>query len=101
MGFCVGIVPPTFYAPRNVCCVSFTSLFACRYLHITLCSSLVTMEQLPRLLGRMLNEEEFLAPGGLRSLSKEHEKNPLEFTHGAFKATMKYEPAESEANIMG
>ena len=63
--------------------------------------SLVTMDQLPKILKRMLNEAEFLAPGGLRSLSKEHEAHPVEFQHGNFYAKLRYEPAESEANVMG
>lgn len=65
--------------------------------------SLVTREQLPRIMRRMLAEDEFLSPHGVRSLSKEHaqDRQPVSFTHGELSATLCYEPAESSSPIFG
>lgn len=63
--------------------------------------SLVTRPQLVRLLHRMLSEEQFLSPHGIRSLSREHEGQPFTFSHGGFSASLKYEPAESSAEMFG
>ncbi len=41
--------------------------------------SIVNKEKLTRILGYMLDENEFLAPFGIRSLSKVHLKNPFTF----------------------
>ncbi|MEJ0081103.1 MAG: hypothetical protein WDM78_09195 [Puia sp.] len=38
--------------------------------------SLIPRDRLVSLLERLLNEDEFLSPGGIRALSKFHEKNP-------------------------
>jgi hypothetical protein len=59
--------------------------------------SIVDRSQLERLLQRLWDESEFLSPGGIRSLSKFHEQHPFSF--GA--ATVRYEPAESDAKIKG
>ena len=39
--------------------------------------SLVGPDRLRRILARMLDEDEFLSPHGLRSLSKVHERHPV------------------------
>jgi hypothetical protein len=41
--------------------------------------SLVSPSQLPHILTRMLDEQQFLSPFGIRSLSKEHEASPYHF----------------------
>ena len=63
--------------------------------------ALVTPEQLPRLLARVLSEDEFLSPYGVRSLSKEHDAHPVEFQHGDFRSTLRYEPGESSSPLFG
>ncbi len=63
--------------------------------------SLVTRSQLPRLLTRMLSEDAFYSPYGIRSLSKEHEGTPFTFSHGGFHASLRYEAAESCAEMFG
>lgn len=63
--------------------------------------SLVSRAQLPRLLHRMLREDAFLSPHGIRSLSKEHEAVPFTFSHGGFHASLRYEAAESCAEMFG
>jgi hypothetical protein len=59
--------------------------------------SIVDRGQLERLLQRLWDESEFLSPGGIRSLSKFHEQHPFSFGT----ATVRYEPAESDAKIKG
>jgi hypothetical protein len=53
--------------------------------------------ELRRVLGRLLDEGEFLAPWGIRSLSKHHEGHPLVLGTDA----VRYEPAESDAKLKG
>lgn len=59
--------------------------------------SLMNLDQMKRLLEKVLDPEEFLSEYGLRSLSKYHEKNPLLFEGQA----VGYEPAESLEKIKG
>ena len=59
--------------------------------------SIVDRNQLSRLLQRVWDEQEFLSPGGLRSLSKFHEHHPFSFGSG----TVRYEPAEADVKIKG
>ncbi len=59
--------------------------------------SLMTLDQMKRLLQYAWNPDEFLSPFGLRSISKYHEKNPFYF-HGN---VVGYEPAESLEKIKG
>jgi len=54
-------------------------------------------EQLNRVLRLVFNEEEFLSPFGLRSLSRFHEAHPFRFGD----AEVRYEPAESDNKIKG
>jgi hypothetical protein len=63
--------------------------------------SMVTRAQLPRLLSRLLSEDEFLSPHGIRSMSKEHEAVPFTFAHAGFHASLRYEPAESASEMFG
>ncbi|XP_012945128.1 uncharacterized protein YMR196W [Aplysia californica] len=63
--------------------------------------SLVTRDQLIRILKYLLDEEEFLSPYGIRSLSKFHEKNPFVFSVGGETYTVKYDPGESNTNMFG
>jgi hypothetical protein len=59
--------------------------------------TIVDNNQLGRMLQRMWDESEFLAPYGIRSLSKAHEREPFWF-HGA---EVGYEPAEAVSKIKG
>jgi hypothetical protein len=59
--------------------------------------SIVDQQQLTRILQHLWSEEEFLSPGGIRSLSKQHGRDP--FTFGA--GTVRYEPGESDVKIKG
>ncbi len=59
--------------------------------------SLSSFQQMKSVLQYAFNPEEFLAPFGLRSLSKYHQNHPYDF-HGHHVA---YEPGESLERIMG
>ena len=59
--------------------------------------SIVDQQQLTRILQHVWNEEEFLSPGGIRSLSKCHDDHPFTFGPG----TVRYEPAEADSKIKG
>jgi hypothetical protein len=63
--------------------------------------SLVSREQLPRLLARMLSETEFLSPYGVRSLSRAHAQEPYELAVDGEVRRVSYEPAESRSGIFG
>ena len=58
-------------------------------------------ERLLRILRYVLDEEEFLSPFGIRSLSKYHEKNPFEFYAEGQELRVAYEPGESESAMFG
>ena len=49
----------------------------------------------------MLNEEEFLSEGGIRALSKYHEKNPYSITLDGKLYTIGYDPGDSTSNLFG
>ena len=57
--------------------------------------SMVGPDQLLRILSRMLDEEEFLSPYGLRALSRAHLDKPFTVTLGGIDFTVGYEPGES------
>jgi hypothetical protein len=63
--------------------------------------AVVPPEQLPRLLGRMLDEGEFLSPHGIRALSRHHRDHPLELTLDGQPFRVDYQPAESTTALFG
>ena len=58
-------------------------------------------ERLRRILGYMLDEDEFLSPYGLRSLSKVHDGRPYSLTVGGQTFGIEYQPAESRSGLFG
>lgn len=60
-----------------------------------------SVERLERLLRYMLDEEEFLSPFGIRSLSKFHEKNPFVFHAQGEEYRVAYVPGESDSYMFG
>jgi hypothetical protein len=63
--------------------------------------SLVRQDRLVFLLKRLLNENEFLSPGGIRALSKKHETNPYSVTVDNVQYTIRYDPGDSTSDIYG
>jgi hypothetical protein len=63
--------------------------------------SLVPRNRLVYLLERLLDEEEFLSPGGIRALSKYHKNNPYSVTVNGNEYTINYDPGDSTSEIFG
>ena len=67
----------------------------------TILLSLVPRERLKFLLEKLLHEDEFLSSGGIRALSKYHEKNPYSVTIDHIHYTIQYDPGDSTSNLFG
>jgi hypothetical protein len=63
--------------------------------------TIVRTEQLRSLLRYMLDEDEFLSPFGVRSVSRYHESHPYTIDLGTFQARLDYEPGESTNGNFG
>jgi len=63
--------------------------------------AMVTPERLRRILTKMLDENEFLGPYGIRSLSKFHQQNPFVFHVQGQEYRVDYLPAESNTGMFG
>ncbi|MGY0234340.1 glucosidase [Longispora urticae] len=63
--------------------------------------SVVGPTNLTRILSVMLDEDEFLSPHGLRTLSRRHLADPFSVTLGGTDYTVGYEPAESSSGLFG
>jgi hypothetical protein len=58
-------------------------------------------DRLERVLRYMLDENEFLSPYGLRSLSKYHQDHPYVFEIDGQRSEVRYVPGESETSMFG
>jgi len=63
--------------------------------------AVVSQPRLRRILERMLDEEEFLSPYGIRSLSRYHKDHPFVFQAGGAEYRVDYLPAESDSGMFG
>ncbi|CAH2354009.1 uncharacterized protein CLIB1423_13S03906 [[Candida] railenensis] len=63
--------------------------------------ALVDKDRLVSILERMLDEDEFLSPYGIRSLSKYHEKNPFSMQVNGEEYKVEYLPGESDSGMFG
>src|SRR5206468_6635214 len=63
--------------------------------------AIVGREQLPRVLGFMLDEAEFLSPYGVRAVSRYHHDHPYSLRLDGMEHRVDYEPAESSSGLLG
>ena len=63
--------------------------------------SLVPKERLVKLLQVMLDESEFLSPGGIRALSKYHEQHPYSLAIDGQFYGIRYIPGDSDSTMFG
>jgi hypothetical protein len=63
--------------------------------------SVVSPDRLRRILQRMLDEEAFLSPHGIRSVSREHYHEPYVLQACGMNYSVRYEPGESSTGLFG
>ena len=63
--------------------------------------AVVNPDRLRRILARMLDENEFLSPYGIRSLSRYHKDHPFVFKVEGREYRVSYLPAESDSGMFG
>jgi mannosylglycerate hydrolase MGH1-like protein len=63
--------------------------------------AVASKDRLARVLRYMLDENEFLSPYGIRSLSKVHAQKPFRLALDGMVNTIDYEPAESSSDMFG
>jgi hypothetical protein len=63
--------------------------------------AILNKKKLERVLGYLLDENEFLGPYGIRSLSRFHQDHPFKFLVGAEEYRVDYLPAESNSGMFG
>jgi hypothetical protein len=68
--------------------------------HDDILLSLVPRQRLEKLLNALLDEKEFLSPGGIRAISKLHE-TPYSVNITGMEFGLNYEPAEGTTNLFG
>ncbi len=80
---------------KNVACLETQGTEGRRLL------SIVSKEKLTRILEKMLDENNFLSPYGIRSLSKIYSDKPYIFSLNGQEMSIDYEPAESTTWLFG
>jgi len=80
---------------RNVACMRTRGTGERRLL------SVVSPDQLRRVLQTMLNEQEFLSPYGIRGLSQYHRDHPYTLSVNGTEHRVDYQPAESTTGLFG
>jgi len=63
--------------------------------------SLLPKERLVSLLNKLLDESEFLSPGGIRALSKYYQQHPYTVSIEGMSFTVKYDPGDSTLGLFG
>jgi len=63
--------------------------------------SIVNGDRLRRVLRYMLDEDEFLSPYGIRSVSRRHKDDPYVLAFGGHEHRLEYEPGESSSGLFG
>ncbi|PSB00743.1 MGH1-like glycoside hydrolase domain-containing protein [Merismopedia glauca] len=80
---------------QNVACMETVGLGTRRLL------ALAYKDKLRRILAKMLDENEFLSPYGIRAVSKIHAEHPYVFQAETQEYRVDYEPAESTTGMFG
>ncbi|MGK7895045.1 MAG: glucosidase, partial [Xenococcus sp. (in: cyanobacteria)] len=94
------------YRPKlkyNVACMETTGVGARRMLalcYVTL-GRYVAEDKLRCILAKLLDENEFFSPYGIRALSRYHQDNPYTFDVKGNEYRVDYEPAESSSGLFG
>jgi hypothetical protein len=63
--------------------------------------SLVPKDRLIQILNKLLDESEFLSKGGIRALSKYHDKNPYSINIQGTNYSIEYDPGDSTSDFFG
>jgi len=63
--------------------------------------SIANRDQLRRILGYMLDENEFLSPHGIRAVSRFHHEHPYKLGVNGMEHRVDYEPGESSTGLFG
>ena len=63
--------------------------------------SVVNKQRLERILQRLFDEDEFLSPYGIRSVSRYHKDHPFDVQMNGHSFSISYEPAESNSGMFG
>lgn len=63
--------------------------------------SLLPKKRLIPIVERLLDEDEFLSPGGIRALSKFYEANPYHINVAGINYSIQYDPADSTSGLFG
>jgi hypothetical protein len=63
--------------------------------------SIVDETKLRQILSRMLDEEEFFSPHGIRALSRYHHAHPYTFSHDGKEPRVAYVPGDSDSGMFG
>lgn len=63
--------------------------------------AIVDEDKLRRILARMLDENEFFSPHGIRSLSRYHREHPFVFEHNGQQSRVDYVPGDSNSGMFG
>jgi hypothetical protein len=63
--------------------------------------SVLDPDALLKVVRRLLADDEFLSPFGIRSLSKEHQARPFRLDLPGLTSVVNYEPGESQTNLFG
>lgn len=88
---------------KNVACMETQGMGARRMLALCYASlgEVNSTDRLRRILTKLLDENEFLSPYGIRALSRYHAENPYIFRADGEEFRVSYEPAESSSGLFG
>lgn len=88
---------------KNVACMETKGVGARRMLALCYATlgEIEPTDKLRRILTKLLDENEFLSPYGIRALSRYHADNPYVFNANGEEFRVSYEPAESSSGLFG